>query len=219
VLTAAQIVTLACQIAKCPGMTQIAGQRLNEVLIDLAIDQDLELIRRTTTINIQPGTQNYALPTNFLRMKECFYNVEGAVFVLTEYDLSEFDALFTGPNNSAYPELYALDLPSNSIYFYPLPLVPLSVTLRYMDSNVEILTPDTSSIVPWFEKQSYLIDQLAAKMMAMTDDARYSEFKQDSDEDLRRYLKLNNGSTLKTVGLDPRRFNMPGKLKATKLYP
>lgn len=218
-LTASQIVTLACQIAKVPGMTQIAGQRLNEILVDLAFDQNLDIIRRTTTIAVNPGTQSYNLPANFLRARECFYNIEGAVFWLIEYDVAELDAMFTGPNNSAEPELFAINTATNTITFYPLPLVVLSVTLRYMDSNVEIQTPETSTVVPWFTKQSYLIDQLAAKMMAVTDDTRHTEFKVNSDEDLRRYLKMNNGNTLKTVSLDPRRFNVSSKLKPTKLYP
>lgn len=218
-LTSAQIVTVACQIAKCPGYTQIAGQRLNEILVDLAFDQNLDSIRRTTTINITPNQPSYALPANFLRSREFFYNVEGAVFWLVEIDLNEYDALFTGPNNSAYPYNFAVDQASNLTYIYPLPLVPLSATLRYMDNTVEIANPDTSTTVPWFQKQSYLIERLAEKMMQITDDSRRLEFKATSDDVLRAYLKLNNGNTLKTVGLDPRRFRMPTALKPTKLYP
>jgi hypothetical protein len=218
-LTAAQIVTIACQIAKCPGYTQIAGQRLNEVLFDLAVDQNLDSIRRTVTIVLDPNQQAYALPANFLRAREVFYNVEGAVFVVVEIDLSEYDALFTGPNNSAYPYNFAVDQATNLMYFYPLPLVPLNVTVRYMDDTVEIANPDTSGIVPWFQKQSYLIERLAEKMMQITDDTRRLEFKATSDDNLRAYLKLNNGNTLKTVGLDPRRFRGAGVLKPTKLYP
>ena len=218
-LTAAQIVTLSCQIAKVPGYTQIAGQRLNEILVDLAFDQNLDSIRRTITLNVQPNQQAYQLPTNFLRARECFYNVEGAVFIVTEYDIADFDALFTGPNNSAYPEIFSIDAATNVLQFYPLPLVPLSVTFRYMDDSVEIANPDTSTAVPWFAKQSYLIERLAEKMMQITDDARQPQFEAKSNETLRQYLKLNNGNVLKTVQLDPRRFNNPRDLKATKLYP
>lgn len=220
-LTAAQLVTIACQIAKCPGYTAIAGQRLNETLVDLAIQQDLDIIRRTTTLNVQPNQQAYNLPTNFLRVREggCFYNVQGAVFIVTEYALADFDALFTGPNNSAYPEIFTVDQSTNILQFYPLPLVPLQVTLRYMDMSVEIANPDTSGNVPWFPQQSYLITRLAEKMMQITDDVRQPSFKEEADEWLRRFLKMDNGNTLKTVQLDPRRFNNPRDLKATKLYP
>jgi len=218
-LTAAQIVQTACQIAKCPGMTQVAGQRLNETLFDLALDQNLDSIRRTLTLNVQPNQQQYQLPVAFLRARECFYNVEGAVFYLVEYATDEFDQLFTGPNNSAYPEIFTVDQSNNILQFYPLPLVPLSVTLRYMDNTVELATPDTSTAVPWFQNQSYLITKLAAKMMQITDDVRATQFDTQADDILRRYLMLNNGNTLKTVKLDPRRFNNPRSLRATKLYP
>jgi len=218
-LTAAQLVTVACQIAKCPGYTQIAGQRLNEILVDLALDQNLDSIRRTITLNVQPNQQAYQLPVNFLRARECFYNVNGAVFIVTEYALEDFDALFTGPNNSAYPEIFTVDASTNILQFYPLPLVPLSVTFRYMDNTVELPTPDTNNGVPWFPQQAYLIEKLAAKMMQVTDDVRADSFDARADEILRRYLKLNNGNVLKTVQLDPRRFNNPRDLKATKLYP
>lgn len=218
-LTAAQLVTVACQIAKCPGWTQIAGQRLNEILMDLAIDQNLDIIRRTLNLTVIPNQQAYQLPSNFLRARECFYNVNGAVFTLTEYTLADFDALFTGPNNSAYPEIFVVDQSTNILQFYPLPLVALNVTLRYMDNTVEIVTPDTSNQVPWFTQQAYLIEKLAAKMMQITDDTRADSFDGRADEILRRYLKLNNGNVLKTVQLDPRRFNNPRDLKATKIYP
>lgn len=218
-LTAAQIVQTACQIAKCPGMTQVGGQRLNEVLFDLADDQNLDIVRRTLTLNVLPNQQAYQLPVAFLRARECFYNVEGAVFYLVEYALEDFDQLFTGPNNSAYPEIFTVDQSTNILQFYPLPLVPLSVTLRYMDNTVEIANPDTSAAVPWFQSQSYLIKKLAAKMMEITDDARQMAFAAEADEILRRHLRLNNGNTLKTVRLDPRRFNNPRSLRATKLYP
>ena len=218
-LTAAQIVAMACYIAKCPSYTQIAGLRLNEVLVDLAIDQDLDIVRRTTTITVNPGVQSYQLPVNFLRARECFYNIQGAVFIVTEYALADFDALFTGPNNSAYPELFTVDTSTNIIQFYPLPLVPIQVTLRYMDDSVEITTPETSANVPWFPKQSYLIERLAEKLMQITDDVRQPMFKAESDATLAGYLKMDNGNTLKTVQLDPRRFKNPRDLKATKLYP
>ncbi len=217
--TSAQIVSMACTIAKCPGYTLLAGERLNEILIDLAFDQNLDIVRRTATINVLPGTQTYALPTAFLRTRECFFNVEGVTFTLIEYSTEDFDALFTGPNNAAYPEIFNVLQENNTIQFYPMPLTPLAITLRYMDDSVEITNPDTSTTIPWFPKQSYLIERLSEKMMQITDDTRHPEFRGMSDDALRGYLKLNNGNTLKTVALDPRRFKTSAGLKPTKLYP
>ena len=50
-LTAAQIVTLACQIAKTQGMTAQAGQKLNAILQELCQTYDLSAARLTTTFN------------------------------------------------------------------------------------------------------------------------------------------------------------------------
>lgn len=218
-LTSAQIITLALQIAKAPGYTAQAGQLFNALLVKLAINQDLDIIRRTATINVLPGTQSYALPASFLRMRECFYNVSGAVFYLVEYDISEYDQLFTGPNNSAYPEYFAVDVASNMIYFYPLPVVPLAVTIKYMDYSVEVTTPETSSVIPWFQDQDYLITVMAERMMRITDDTRQAEFAMIEDDNLRRYLRMQNGNTLKKVELDPRIFRTGRNSKPTKAYP
>jgi hypothetical protein len=218
-MTAAQIVSMACTIAKCPGYSIMAGQRLNEILVDLAIDQNLDIIRRTTTINVMPGTSTYALPANFLRVRECFYNVLGAVFYLTEDNTVDYDQLFTGPNNSAYPDTFMVLPENNTIQFYPLPITPLVMQLRYMDDLVEIATPETSSVIPWFQKYSYLVDKLAEKLMDITDDGRAMQFKVNNDANLRAYLKLQNGNVLKTVGMDPRVFNTGKNLTPTKLYP
>lgn len=218
-LTAAQIVTIATTIAKCPGFAQMAGQRLNEILLDLAISQNLDIVRRTATINVLPGVQQYNLPATFLRARECFYNIQGAVFYMVEIDLAQYDQLFTGPNNSAYPEQFAIQIETGQIYFYPLPIIPLTVTLRYMDETVEIANPETSTVIPWFQMQSYLINRLAEKMMGITDDNRLPLFKQENDDSLRQYLRMNNGNTLKTVAMDPRIWRSGNNaLKPTKLY-
>lgn len=219
-LTSAQIVSLACQIAKCPGYTTQAGQLLNTVLVSMAVDQNLDIIRRTATINVLPGQASYALPTNFLRMREVFYNVNGVPFYLILIDISEYDALFSGPNTTTYPEYCAIDQATNLIYFYPLPLSILTITIRYMDTVVEITSPETSSVIPWFIKQDTLITKLSEQLMRITDDTRQADFKALGDASFDGFLKLTNGTTLKTVSLDPRKFRKNvNNLHPTKLYP
>jgi hypothetical protein len=60
-LTAAQIVTLACQIAKAPGMTAQAGQLLNMILAELCQDYDFQVARRTYYFNFEPRAGRAAL--------------------------------------------------------------------------------------------------------------------------------------------------------------
>lgn len=219
-LTAAQIVALALQIAKVPGYTTQGGQALNMALLDLAIDNNLDIIRRTTTIAVTPGTQAYPLPANFLRMREAFYNINGVIFYLTPISIPEYDALYAGPSQSSYSDQYAVDQATNLIYLYPMPLLGFDLVLRYMDTAVEITTPESSSVIPWFPKQDTLVTMTAERIMRITDDTRQLQFKGLADDSARRYLQLTNGTTLKTVQLDPRRFKTgSGALKSTKLYP
>lgn len=218
-MTSAQIVALALQIAKVPGYTTQGGQALNMALMDLAIDNNLDIIRRTTSISVIPGTVSYALPANFLRAREVFYYVDGVSFYLVPISMPEYDQLYTGPSQTSYPDRYAIDQATNLIYLYPMPFLGLTLELRYMDSAVEITNPETSSVIPWFPKQDTLVTMTAERVMRITDDTRQGQFYAMADESTRRYLKLTNGTTLKTVQLDGRRFRGAGSQRPTKLYP
>ena len=55
-LTAAQIVTLATQVAKCPSYTSQAGQFLNAILQDLAQTYDFETVVKTYSFNFVLST-------------------------------------------------------------------------------------------------------------------------------------------------------------------
>ena len=220
-LTAAQIVSLAAQISKVPGMTIQAGQFMNTRLIKLALDQDLDIIRRTTTIQSVVGQNKYNLPTNYLRAREVFYNVNGVVFQLFSRSLQDYDSLFNGPGLQDYPYLYATDIGviPPSIYLYPAPSTSFTLTVRYMDNLVEITTPESSATVPWFQDQSLLIDMIAEDLMKISDDTRQPEFFKKNDEELRRMLKLANDNEDRalTVKLDPKRFRTSGSVRPTKV--
>ncbi len=218
-MTSAEIVALALQIAKVPGYTTQGGQALNMALMDLAIDNNLDIIRRTSTITVNAGTASYSLPANFLRMREAFYEVEGVPFYLTDISMPEYDQLYKGPSQTSYPDRNAVDQATNLIYLYPMPFLGFTLNIRYMDTAVEITSPETSSVIPWFPKQDTLVTMTAERIMRITDDTRQPMFKELSDESARRFLKLTNGTTLKTVQLDPRRFRGAGSQKPTKLYP
>ncbi len=222
-LTASQICTYATQIAKCPGFLTQAGDFLNLVLERLALKQNLDAIRRTTVLNIVSGVPSYNLPMNYLRAREVFYNVNGAIYSPTEYDLAQYDVLPQGNISTDYPYVFAVDMaPSSSslppvMYFYPNPLVGLEVTVRYQDDTVTITNPSTSSVIPWFIDHDYLVRAVAEYLMTVTDDTRQMQFKVTTDDILRDFLKLNNGNTLKTVKLDPRVFKSGIYLPPDKL--
>jgi hypothetical protein len=226
-LTAQQIVSLACQIARCPGYSSQAGQFLNLILNDLDENYDFDLIRATITLNIGPGlntTSNngYLLPSNYLRAREVFYNVNGTIFYMNQIPLEDYDQLFLGPGINNYPEQYATDMSNQSatpvMYFWPPPAIPLAVTLRYMTEVATITTPETSSTVPWFPNGRYLVRKLAADLMALTNDQRMQGFLVDAAGILEKYLLMDDDKEgfAQTIRLDSRNFKNRGNLKPTK---
>src|SRR3974390_2988325 len=96
-LSSAQLVTLACQKAKTPGMTSQAGQLLNMVLGDLAQTYDMGLASTLIqfNMNVPGGSGPIAMPADFLRVKPqgFFFVYNGVPYVLISIELSEFDAL------------------------------------------------------------------------------------------------------------------------------
>jgi hypothetical protein len=220
--TAAQICTLACQEAKCPGYTAIAGQYMNMILVQHALQYDLDIVRRTTTITTAAGTPSYPLPANYLRSRECFYNLNGEIFYLSPKALEEYDQLFQGPGEIDYPYIFSTDIAQTTgpvIYFYPAPIAVLQVTLRYMDNNVEITSPQTSSVVPYLQDQAYLTDRVTECLMKITDDERLKLFMENTDEMDRRYMKMMNDQNDRAykVKRDPDSFRVAERVRPTKL--
>lgn len=219
-LTAQQIVTLACDIAKTPGMLTKAGQMMNARLVQIALEQDLDVIRRTAYLSAQVGQNSYNLPANYLRAREVFYNIDGAVFYLDPTDLRGYDKLFNGPGVQQYPYLYATDISTTppTLFLYPAPAVTFTFTVRYMDNLVEITSPETSSVVPWFQDQLLLINMVAEDMMNISDDARVNDMYRKNDERFTRYLRMANDqeSICQKVTRDPRTFRTAITLKPTK---
>lgn len=222
-LTASQICTLVGQIAKCPGMSSQIGQSLNTVLVSLALQQDLDLVRRQTTITLTTGASpsSYALPANYLRARKFFYYINGAPFDMIPQPLETILLQYTNIDNVDYPYWFATDTntSNNLIYVYPNPVVQLSATLIYFDSATEIATPESSATVPWYPDQDFLINETARRMMRITDDERIGIFKADSDETQRRTLRLLNDPEGRAVCVkrDPNTFRNVQNVKPTKV--
>lgn len=220
-LTAQQIVTLGCQIAKVPGMHQQAGQLLNARLVQIALDQDLDVVRRTTTISVTAASPQYNLPANYLRAREVFYVINGITYWLDPVALEDYDKLDPLTGLEDYPYLYTTNIGTTPpvILLYPPPILAFPLTVRYMDSSVEITSPENSSIVPWFQDQRLLIKMLAEDLMDISDDARATEFSAKNDEQFRRYLRMANDKEGRTarVKKDPMTFRSHGNLLPTKL--
>lgn len=244
-LTAAQIVNLACQDAKCPGFTSQGGMFLNAALQDICQNYDHPLWETTTLFTFNgvtgQGSGPYALPADYLRTKvldgkdQCFYTINGVPYPMIQITKAEYDWLVQTPGFQSFPANYATDIsgpnqpitqPKN-MFFWPPPNGSYLVTLRYYRQMPDIVTPETSAIVPWFPNTQILIRDVAGRLMGLTDDERQASYLGDDEKVfplgsmtlLKRWLKNadDNEGSPHTVGLDRRRFGRPfDLLKNTK---
>lgn len=231
-LTAAQIVSLCCQTAKAPGYVAQAGAYLNTILGDLCRTYDFEIAAKTVYGNFNPGliapvgnslygSGPYALPSDFLRLKDdksAFWTLLGVVYPLIPCDLSEFDMMVQQAGTQSYPYIIATDMSigdeaqesqtTPSFYVYSPPSGAYPYTIRYYAQMPDIAQPEVSNTVPWFPHQGYLLKKLSAFLMGLVDDDRQESWERQADDMLRGYLMLkdNRSNRASTVKMDRRRF-------------
>lgn len=213
-LTAAQIVTLACQTAKGPGFTAQAGVLLNSTLSYLCQTYDFDVIRKTFAFNFSSATGSgpYALPADYLRSRinDVFYTISGVPYVLISIELAEYDRMVQQAGLASYPEAYATDLSTSppGMLVWPPSSGAYPVTVRYSPQMADIATPETSSVVPWFPNSDYLIRKVAADVMLLTDDDRQPLFEKQAEGVLNHYLQLKDDKSgrAQRVQLDRRQF-------------
>jgi len=223
-LSAAQIVTLAVQAAKTPGMVAQAGQLLNTILQDLCMDYDIPNARSIFTFNfntgLTTGTGPYNLPSDYLRTQngKQFYLYNGQPYFMTRIELWEYDALIQQPGFQDFPRNFTVDMSTvpPTEFVWPPASINVPVTVRYFKQMPDIITPETSAAVPWFPNTQYLVTRLSGEMMKISDDERAGMFLTDKEEInpqgagvlLRKWLTMKDDpeGRPKTVELDRRRF-------------
>ena len=223
-------------------MITLAGEFLNAVLSELCQTYDLVQALGTTQILLNPsqggdfnldfssdfslgtfilpGSGPYPLPTDYLRMacNEAIYMVYGVPYVMVNIDLAEFDQLVQQAGINNYPQQFATNpadalLDGNaSMYVWPPSGGSYLTQLRYWRQMPDIPTPESSSAIPWFPNDNYLLTRVAGEMMKVADDARWEKFLGEGPSGaqgiLNRYLKLQSDDEGRamTVKLDRRRF-------------
>ena len=207
-LTAAQLVTLATQEAKCPGFTSQAGQFLNQTLEELCEDYDVEQARGFTSVTFNSGTVTlvaggtvpsvgsgpYALPADYLRARVqdgkdmVIWSLNGVPYPLIQITYAEYLWLVQTPGFTAYPQNYATD---RSLKVYTTPVIyvwpPASLqstplAIYYQRLMPDITTPETSSTVPWFPNSTVLQRSVAGRLMGITGDSRMEAYLGDDPE-------------------------------------
>lgn len=227
-ITAAQIVSDALQIAKCPGFIAQGGRALNLVLSDLVLHRNLKVNLVSSTIPVVANSNGpFNLEVDYLRTYELFYLITDQPYFLQPSSRAQFDAEPNKSTTSNYPYEWATDLSpvatglTGLLYIYPQSNTGLTLTHRYMIKRADITNPETSATVPWFEDQDYLVTATAMRMMRITDDQRYERFVGDCDRMLLTHLMTEGDEqqVVKEVKLDPRRFRVSGSVRPTKLEP
>lgn len=235
-LTAAQIISLACQDAKCPGFTAQALQFLNMELGDLCRDYDFEAAAKTCYFTFDPGliaqvgnsvygSGPYPLPADFLRFKDeksAFWTLPGTgvTYPLIPCDLSEFDLMVQQAGTQSYPYIIATDMSTSDAVQQGVTPAEPTTPVAYVYSPPSGAYPfqgryyaqmadiTDTSVVPWFPSQGYLRRKVAALLMGITDDEREQTWIDRAEKELRSYLQLkdNRSNRASTVKLDRRRF-------------
>jgi hypothetical protein len=229
-LQAQQIVSLACTIAKCPGYIQQGGQFLNMALEDLWLHRDLKINRVTEFITVQANNFGpFTLPLNYLRTYDLFFQQNNLPYFLNPISTEEYDQEFKDPSIANYPYEFMTILvdettaiaqnSAGTLFIYPQSSGQITLTHRYMVKQPDIVSPETSTIIPWFPDQDYLIKATAARLMDITDDTRRESFLQQLQNMLRVHLIMEGDEqqVVKSVRLDPRRFHTNRTLKPTKI--
>lgn len=229
-LQAQQIVSLACSIAKCPGFTSQGGQFLNMTLEDLWLHRDLKINRVTEFITVQANLYGpFTLPLNYLRTYDLFFEQNNLPYFLNPISTQEWDQEFKDPSIANYPYEFMtiltdettaqMNQTAGDLYIYPQSSGAITLTHRYMVKQPDIAAPETSTVIPWFPDQDYLITATAARLMQITDDARRDKFLADMDKMLRIHIIMEGDEqqVVKSVRLDPRRFHSNRTLKPTKI--
>ena len=238
-LTAAQIVTLACQDAKCPGFTSQGGQFLNAALQDYCQNYDLDAALGSFNFSfnsaVGQGSGPYTLPADYLRTQvkdgkdEFFYTINGVPYPLIQCTKAEYDWMVQTPGFQSYPYYYATDLSQTpaQLFVWPPASGAYVCVLRYYRLMPDIVTPETSAAIPWFANTMILQRDVAGRLMGLSDESRQEAYL-GSDEErhplgvgtlMRRYLKNveDREGAVHTVGRDRRRWGRSfDMLKNTK---
>ncbi|MGK8202893.1 hypothetical protein ACRS8P_29270 [Burkholderia cenocepacia] len=229
-LQAQQIVARACAVAKCPGFTQQGGIYLNMVLEDLWLHRDLKINRVTEFVTVQANNYGpFPLPLNYLRTYDLFFQQNNLPYFLHPISTEEWDQEFKDPSIANYPYEFMTILydettaqanqSAGQLFIYPQSSGQIALTHRYMVKQPDITTPETSTVIPWFPDQQYLIKATAVELMGETDDTRQEVWRAQCEAMLRTHLIMEGDEqpVVKSVRLDPRRFHTNRTLKPTKI--
>jgi len=195
VLTAQQLITLACNTAKCPGYaspvgSSLAGALLNTILEEMYSTYDFEICGGVYNFSFNSGAGNgagpYSMPTAYLRAAndEIFYTISNEPYKMLPVDKATYDSFNKDPGLTSYPSFFMTDpgVVPTAMYVWPAPAGSYPVTVRYYGSMPALVNPESSTSIPWFPSSMYLLTRLTGELMLLTDDKRATIYLGDGTE-------------------------------------
>jgi hypothetical protein len=222
-LSAAQIVELACQACKVPGYKAQAGQLLNMVLDNLAQIYDFDTERVEVDLPVSGDGAGYDLPENHLRTRQIQYSINGVPYKLVQFPFEQFKLLPTVSQPATYPRAFATNVAASphQLLLYPRFIQSTTLTVIYQPTPSPIVAPESSNVIPWFPNQQILLKQLNAALSMLAEDDRMVSFDQIAETNLSKFLTMSDDKEgyAKQVKLDGRLFRSPDRLRPTKNIP
>lgn len=177
-MTAQQMIAVEMKATATTGFAQEAGVILNAILSELAQDYDIAVNLFTASVTLIPSAPNqgmgpYTLPANYLRMAvdEVVYTIASIPYKMVQITLAQMDLQLNVQGAATFPNRFATDVSINNaapappyLYVYPPPNLTIPLQIRYWGSQPDIVSPETSSVVPWFPCQSYLRARLRGEL-------------------------------------------------------
>ncbi|MFP3703368.1 hypothetical protein SB783_05145 [Paraburkholderia sp. SIMBA_009] len=229
-MEASKEVTAATVIGNFSITLTQGGIYLNSVLEDLWLHRDLKINRVVEQVVVQANNYGpFTLPLNYLRTYDLFFLQNNLPYFLHPISPEEWDQEFKDPSIANYPYEFMTLLydettaqanqSAGQIFIYPQSSGQISLTHRYMVKQPDIVTPESSTVIPWFPDSLYLIKRTAAELMVETDDTRHDALIAECEKMLYTHLIMEGDeqAVVKSVRLDPRRFHTNRTLKPTKI--
>jgi hypothetical protein len=232
-LSASQIVSLVAQITKQVGKESLIGQQLNLLLAHYCHIYDIDYIQKPIVIQANPPVVinpynikiGYPLPSDYLRMRQLYYNLQGNIIDCGQLSLETYNDMFAGEGTLSYPSSYATDPSQNPKQIFLWPPVGFAITLNglYRPLMPDIISPESSSTVPWYTDQRGLVTDLCGEACKLSDDtARKNDFMQEAEERMRKYFTTGDDDKegyAQQVKLDTKAWRNSRAVKPTKNIP
>lgn len=194
-LTRIDLVNLALSQAQLDSSYQTKARGWLNVIIDrLALRRNYKFYYKTpsTDVPFVAGVQEYALPLDFQRSDSCFLVQNGQkgneIMIVEPY---RFDQLDIG-NVTGNPIAAVIKLETQVIRFNTVPAAgtTCSYRLNYWRSPQALTTDSTDDlVVPDFEDQDILINELMKWAYEFIDDERLGDKKMDIKEAHREHQR------------------------------